>query len=175
MKSIEKKVADAILQRASVSIEIEGKVYPVAPATPATLILVSDLVTELPEVRTDADNLLFETLRTARDCSVIGDIVAALILGAKRIKEQHTISVERTTETRRFSWKKLRWVKVREKHTEDVLEFRYLSELILDNCSPATISEIVSKRLLDMGLSDFFGLTTSLSAANLIRPTREVG
>ena len=67
MESIEKKVTDAILQRASLSIEIEGKEYPIAPATPATLILVSELIAEMPEVRSDVDNILFETLRTARD------------------------------------------------------------------------------------------------------------
>lgn len=174
MESIEKKVTDAILQRASDSIEIEGKVYPIAPATPATLILVSELVANMPEIATEGENLLFETLRTAKDCSVIGEIVATLILGAKRIKEHRLVTRERVFTYNRFSLRKFDLVLTRKTFTEEVEEIDYLSELILDNCSPEVLSQIVSKRLLDMGISDFFGLTTSLSAANLLRRTREV-
>lgn len=174
MESIEKKVTDAILQRSSLDIEVEGKVYPIAPATPATLILVSELVAGMPEINTDAENLLFETLRTAKDCKVIGTIVATLILGAKRIKENNVITVPRRVQTSRFSWKQLRKVTLYKTVTKEMTELEYLSDIILENCTPAVISEIVSKRLMDMGISDFFGLTTSLSAANLIRKTREV-
>lgn len=175
MESIEKKVTDAILQRASLSVEIEGRNYPIAPATPATLILVSELIAEMPEIRSDADNILFETLRTARDCKVVGRIVATLILGAKRIKEHHTVTVEKVSKSRRFSWRKLRFINEVKKDIEEVSELEYLSMLILENCSPATIGQVVSQRLIDMGLSDFFGLTTSLSEANLLKSTKEVG
>ena len=174
MKSIEQKVTDAILQRASLSIEIEGREYPIAPATPATLILVSELIAEMPVINSNADNILFETLRTARDCKVLGRIVATLILGAKRIKEKRTIAVEKTTRTRSFSWKKLRFIEELNKEVEEVDELEYISTLILENCSPASIGQVVSQRLIDMGLSDFFGLTTSLSAANLLKSTKEV-
>ena len=174
MESIEKKVTDAILQRASLSIEIEGREYPIAPATPATLILVSELVAELPEVRSNVDNILFETLRTARDCKVVGKIVATLILGAKRIKERRTVTVESVTITRCFSWKKFRFVEERKTEAREIDELEHLSTLILENCAPATLTSIVSQRLMDMGLSDFFGLTTSLSEANLLKSTKEV-
>lgn len=174
MESIEKKVTDAILQRSSLNLEIEGKVYPIAPATPATLILVSELVAEMPEIKTDAENLLFETLRTAKDCKVIGSIVATLILGAKRIKENNVITVPHRIQTSCFSWKKFRRVASYKTVNKEMTELEYLSDIILENCTPSVISEIVSKRLLDMGISDFFGLTTSLSAANLIKRTREV-
>ena len=174
MESIEKKVTDAILQRASLSIEIEGKEYPIAPATPATLILVSELIAEMPEVRSDVDNILFETLRTARDCKVVGKIVATLILGANRIKEHRTLMIEKVSNSRNFSWRKLRFVNEVKKEFEEVSDFEHLSTLILENCSPATIGQVVSKRLIDMGLSDFFGLTTSLSEANMLKSTKEV-
>ena len=160
MESIEKKVTDAILQRASLSIEIEGKEYPIAPAT--------------PEVRSDVDNILFETLRTARDCKVVGKIVATLILGAKRIKEHRTLTIEKVSSSRRFSWRKLRFINEVKKDIEVISELEYLSTLILENCSPATIGQVVSQRIIDMGLSDFFGLTTSLSEANLLKSTKEV-
>lgn len=174
MESIEKKVTDAILQRSSLNIEIEGNVYPIAPATPATLILVSELVADMPEINTDAENLLFETLRTAKDCKVIGTIVATLILGAKRIKENNVITVPYRVQTSSFSWRKLRKVTSYKTVAKEMTELEHLSGIILENCNPTLISEIVSKRLMDMGISDFFGLTTSLSAANLIRKTREV-
>ena len=173
MESIEKKVTDAILQRASLSIEIEGREYPIAPATPATLILVSELIAEMPEVRSNVDNILFETLRTARDCKVVGKIVATLILGAKRIKENRSLTIEKESSSRRFSWRKLRFIN-EVKDIEVVSELEYLSTLILENCSPAAIGQVVSQRLMDMGLSDFFGLTTSLSEANLLKSTKEV-
>ena len=174
MESIEKKVTDAILQRASMSVEIEGNIYPIAPATPATLILVSEFVAEMPEINTDSENLLFETLRTAKDCAIVGNIVATLILGARRINEKRIVTVPHRYKSRRFSWKNLRWVTAYKTVQKEITELEYLSTLVLENCSPAVISEIVSKRLIDMGISDFFGLTTSLSAANLIRRTREV-
>lgn len=174
MESIEKKVTDAILQRASLSIEIEGREYPIAPATPATLILVSELIAEMPEVRSNVDNILFETLRTARDCKVVGKIVATLILGAKRIKENRSLTIEKESSSRRFSWRKLRFINEVKKDIGVVSELEYLSTLILENCSPAAIGQVVSQRLMDMGLSDFFGLTTSLSEANLLKSTKEV-
>ena len=120
------------------------------------------------------DNILFETLRTARDCKVVGKIVATLILGAKRIKEHRTLTIEKVSNSRHFSWRKLRFINEVKKEFEEVSEFEHLSTLILENCSPATIGQVVSKRLIDMGLSDFFGLTTSLSEANLLKSTKEV-
>ena len=174
MESIEKKVTDAILQRASTSIEIEGKTYPIAPATPATLILVSELVADMPSINTESENIFLETLHAAKDCSVIGDIVATLILGAKRINENNIVTVPQRYRTLRFSWKKMRWVHEYKTVQKEMTELSYLSKLILENCSPSVISEVISKRLIDMGISDFFGLTTSLSAANLIKRTREV-
>lgn len=174
MESIEKKVVDTILQRASTSLEIEGQVYPIAPATPATLILVSELIAQMPEIQSEPENPLFETLRTARDCKVVGKIVATLILGAKRIKEGRTIKKEVETRSRRFSWRKMRYVTEVIKEFEEVNELEYLSTLVLENCSSETLMRVINNRIIDMGWNDFFGLTTSLSVANLLS-TKEVG
>lgn len=67
METIEKKVADTILQRSSDSLEIDGNVYPIAPPSTATIILISELIAGMPEVRIDADNILFEVLNKAKD------------------------------------------------------------------------------------------------------------
>ena len=84
------------------------------------------------------------------------------------------MTIEKVSSSRRFSWRKLRIINEVKKDIEVISELEYLSMLILENCSPATIGQVVSKRLIDMGLSDFFGLTTSLSEANLLKSTKEV-
>lgn len=175
METIEKKVTDAILQRSSDTLEIAGNIYHIAPPTPATLILISEQIAEMPEVRIDTDNILFEVLNTARDCKALGKIAATLILGAKRIKEHRRIKVGKIVPHRVFKWRKLRWVtECYRKETVEADELEYLSELLLDELANQTLREIVTKRLNNMQISDFFGLTTSLSEANLLKRTKEV-
>lgn len=174
MDNLEKLVTDTILQRASDVIVIDGTEYPIAPPTPATLILVSELVSTLPEVNRQADNILLEVLSIAKDLSVIGKITATLILGAKRIKEQRYITIEQATETRRWSWKRFRFVVEMATTTRKVLEVDYLAERILDEVTNETMLRVVLKRLGMMQIADFFELTTSLSEANQLKRTREV-
>lgn len=164
METLEKKVTDAILQRSSDSLEIAGNVYPITPPTPATLILISEQIAEMPEVRIDTDNLLFEVLNKAKDCKVIGKIAATLILGAKRINEHRTVLVDKVVPKRVFRWNKLRWeTEYLHKKQVEADELEHLSALILEECTNKTLREVVSKRLSNMQISDFFGLTTSLS------------
>lgn len=174
METLEKKVADAILERASDSITIEGKEYPIAPPSPATLILVSELVATMPIVKKDAENALYEVLSTAKDLSVIGKIVATLILGAKRIKEHRTIAVAHVEHSKRWSWRKFRFVGSDNITTKEVEELDYLADKILEEVTPATLLKVVIKRIGNMQVMDFFELTTSLSAANLLKRTKEV-
>lgn len=166
-KTIEQQVAEAILQKATTSIEIDGHTFEVAPPSPATLILVSATTSQMPAIDKKTDNILFETLRTAKDADVIGKIAATLILGAKRIREARKITV---ATKRTWSWRKMRFV------TEEVTmsEFDFLTRAILEEISPATLSQVISQRFLDMQVADFFGLSTSLSEINITRRTREV-
>ncbi|MBR5271793.1 MAG: hypothetical protein IKU25_00510 [Clostridia bacterium] len=174
MESIEKKVTDAILQRASDSIEIEGVKYGIAPATPATLILISEMVASFPDFDSDSENMLKEVLKTAKDLSVIGRIAAVLILGAKRLKEHRLVTVERQVVSKRFSLRKFGFVKCNKIVKDEVEEVERLSELILDNCDNSNLRNIIMSRLVDMQVLDFFAITTSLSVANHLKPTREV-
>lgn len=175
METIEKIVTDAILQRSSDSLEIAGNVYPIAPPTPATLILISEQIAEMPEVRLDADNILFEVLNKAKDCKPLGKIAATLILGAKRVNEHRTIIVDKIVPKRVFRWNKLRWeTEYFHKKQVEVNELEHLSTLILEECTNKTLREVVTKRLNNIQISDFFGLTTSLSEANLLKRTKEV-
>lgn len=175
METIEKRVTDTILQRSSDTLEIDGNVYPVAPPTPATIILISEQIAEIPEMNLDADNILFEVLNKAKHCKAIGKIAATLILGAKRVLEHRKIAVDKIVPHRKFRWRKLRWVtEYYHREQVEVNELDHLSTLILENCSNKTLREVVTKRLNDMEISDFFGLTTSLSEANLLKRTKEV-
>ena len=176
MDNLEKKVADTILQRASGSIEIGGVEYPVAPPTVATIIMVSELVSTMPEVDKKTGNILYEVLGTAKDLSVIGKIAAVLILGAKRVKEQRKLAkVEGKIRKRSWSWRRFRFVYETATRIGGILEVDYIAGRILDEVSPETLLKVVSKRLGLMQIGDFFALTTSLSEANRLKRTKEVG
>lgn len=55
-----------------------------------------------------------------------------------------------------------------------VEEIDWLSDYLLDNVTIKTLAELISVRLAEMQIGDFFGLTTSLSAVNIIKATKEV-
>lgn len=150
MENIEKLVADAILEREK-QVTICGRTFDVTPATPATLILVSELASTLPEF--DTENIIASVIVNAKDAKALGKIAATLILGAKRIKENKHVR------TGLFSRK---------------TEMDWLSDALLENVTTQELAQIVTARLTDMQVGDFFGLTTSLSAANLIKQTKEV-
>lgn len=174
METLEKKVADAILERASDSITIDGEEYPVAPPTTGTLILISELVSTMPIVNRNAPNALYEVLSFAKDLSVIGKIVATLILGAKRIKEQRKVAKTVTEYHESWSWRKLRKTTKTKTKTIYVSEVDLLSEKLLDDVAPQTLNKVAVKRLGESQFGDFFVLTTSLSEINLLKRTKEV-
>lgn len=156
MENLEKKVVDCILQRQE-TITIGDKEYQLAPPTPATLILISELVATMPIIDKNNSDILSEVLSKAKDLSVLGKIAATLILGAKRIKERNHIILK----TSPFRRKK-------------VLEYDYISELILNEITNASLMKLITSRLNNMQIGDFFVLTTSLSEANLLKRTKEV-
>jgi len=60
------------------------------------------------------------------------------------------------------------------KEDETMTELEFVTRAILEEVSPANLSQVISQRFLDMQVADFFGLTTSLSEINITRKTREV-
>lgn len=166
--TIESRVASAILEKPVGEIELDGKTYPIAPPTIATLILVSEIVSTLPEVApVPADQILHSVLRHAKDFRPLGDLAATLILGAKGLTETVTRTVERK---RLFGL-----VKTRREETVTIDRKAELAKAILENVRPSVLRDIVIRRLTDLEIGDFFGITTSLAAANLLKSTREVG
>nr|WP_129732339.1 hypothetical protein [Parabacteroides goldsteinii] len=159
---IEQQVAEIILQK-TIEVHVGDMVYEAAPASTATLILVSGLVSQLPIVQLSEDNVMIETLSIAQDCRVLGDILAVLILGAKGLKETREV-----IEPKLFGlWSKKKTVVI-DKQAE-------LADILLKELSPRNLNSLLVELLTSMEIADFFGLITSLLEVNLLRQTREVG
>lgn len=165
--TIESRVASAILERSTGSIEIEGNTYEIGAPSTATLILVSELVATLPIVeKVPKTEMVNSVLHYARFYRPLGDIAAVLILGAKNLTEER---IEVREERRLFGL-------IRHKtETKVVVDKKAeLSKLILDNVRPTILFDVVVQRLQDTEIGSFFAITTSLSEANILKPTKEV-
>lgn len=165
-RTIEQMVASAILEKATDKIEIEGNVYNIASPSIATLILVSEIISTLPIVeRVPKEQKLYSVLHYAKDYRQLGDICAILILGAKGLTEEREIVEEKRL---------LGLFKRRIIHKMVIDRQAELSRLILDNLRPSVIYDCIISRLDDMEVGSFFAITTSLSEANILKPTKEV-
>lgn len=165
--TIEEQTAKTIIQKAE-EIKVGDKTYTIAPPSIATLILVSAAVSRMPRLRLDSDKIIEETLSIAKDCEIIGQIAATLILGAKHVDE---IVHSHITTQKRFLWGLIRMNKTTVK-TETRLQ--QLSRELLNDVTPGELHNIVVQTLLKMQVGDFFGLTTFLTEINLMRPTKVV-
>ena len=161
--TIENSVASAILEKSIDNIDIEE----IAPPSTATLILISEIVATLPVVKkVPAEEIVTSVLHYARYYRPIGDIAAVLILGAKNLIEYRTIVQEK-----RYLFGLIR------RKTETTIKVdkkAELAKIILENVSPTTLFNVVVQRLQDMEIGSFFAITTSLSEANILKPTKEV-
>lgn len=157
-KTIESQVKDTILEEPR-SVKIGARTYEVAPPTIATLILASEAVSRLPELTLDPDRLVQECFYAAKDCRVLGEIAAILILGARRSESREA--------ARPGKWGCLGRLISRRRKCRDAL-----AEEILLSLSPKDLFNVISGILATMQLSDFFGLTTFLSEVNLLHQTK---
>ena len=149
-KTVERQIEQAILQ-ASTTVEVGGKTYEVAPPSIATLIKVSALVSEMPEVNTSSGDFISETLRVAKDCRAVGEIIATIILGAKHIRD-HKRSIIDFGKT----------------------ELQSLADAILYEKTPKEIEGLLATLIAErMDVVFFSNIITSLSAVNMTRPTKE--
>ena len=146
--NIENKTTETILQL-EIDVVIGTKSYHVAPPSTATLMLVSAKIAELPAIELNSTNIASECLSVAKDCGAIGDIVAIMILGAKKVTKRGLFGL---------------FARGRNQ--------RKLAKKILANLTPKELSELLSKLLVGLELSFFFGITTSLLGINLLRQTK---
>lgn len=169
-QTIESYVADTVLERPTDVLTIEGVEYKLAPPTLATIIMTSELVAKLPQFESSNDDLLYEVMKNARNCKTIGKIAAVLLLGAKRVLENRRIAVPHEGGKCCLIPRCFR----RHKTDKTIAEVDHLAQTILNEVSPATLQTILMKRLIDMQIGDFFGITTSLTTANHLKATKEV-
>lgn len=161
MPGIESKVAKTILQKTE-KVIIGNETMEVAPPSTATLILVSEETAKLPHIKLDSENIAGEVLYVAKDCRVLGDIVAILILGAKNLLTTKTVE------------KKRLFGLVTERQEITIDNKAELAKKLLEDITPRELHNLTVLLLKALQISDFFGLTTSLIEINLIRQTREV-
>lgn len=173
---IEQQVADTILQNSIGNFVVDGKEYQVQPPTTGTLIMISALISTLPEIKgvPNEKDFVAEILGMAKDCQALGQIAATLILGAKRIKEHPMVSVPSYTLKKKFNWKKLRREEAPHETSVPVFERDYLAEKILDNMTAKQLQGFINDILSEGELANFFVLTTSLREKSITSPTREV-
>ncbi len=166
-QSIESKVANTILQQAT-KIKVGDKEYKAAPPSVATLILVSEAVSHLPNFVFDEEKVASTSLAIAKDCRILGDIAAILLLGARNITE---IVTEQQTRTKRRLWglwNHKQTITV----TREVNRMKELSKELLETLSASELHAAVATMLSQMELGDFFALTTFLTDVNLMKQTK---
>jgi hypothetical protein len=159
-KNIEGKVAETILQEPD-KIKIGNKTYEVRPASVATLIQVSRLISRLPDVKLDIENnadILVGSLMIANKCEILGEIAATLVLGARK-----------PSNTPQWVKNLLQLLKIgfKSKHEK-------LGEKILYEFGSKDLNSMVVRQLSKLEIGDFFGLTTSLLDVNILRRTKGV-
>ena len=151
MSTLESKTASTIMQK-QIEVIACGKKYQVARPTISTLAFASEVISELPAIKLDSDNIVSECLSIAKYCKKIGEIIAILILGSNRLIEIRTYF---------FGFIKI------SVNMKDVL-----AKEIVDNLTPKEINELIVKILSEMELSFFFATITSLFEINILRKTK---
>jgi hypothetical protein len=159
MENVENRTASAILQK-PLSVVIGGESYTAAPPTLATLILASEAIACMPVINLNTERVASESLSVAKDCRVMGDVLAILILGARGLTE--TIKVE-----------KRRFFGLKKEVTESIIDHKaVLAKKILEEVSPQLYNELFSQLLGTMEVAFFFAISTSLIEINLLHQTK---
>lgn len=153
--TIEDFTGDSVLQ-ASQKIEIGGQTYDVAKPTVATVIRISELTSELTDAKIDGENgaILHYVLENAKDCKVLGEIIATLICGYHR---KQTIV-------------KTRFHGLIRQHINPIKE---LSEKILEECSSIEMNTVIAELLSRQKIAFFFSTIISLKEKNILKPTKK--
>lgn len=168
-QTIEQKVASAILEKNVGEIEIDGTVFKIGAPSIATLILASEIISTLPIIdkgSIPSKDITYSVLQHARYFKPLGELAAVLILGAKGLNEE-VVEIEEKRSLFGLIRRKKSITRIVDRKTE-------LAEKILLYVSPSLLLKTIIGRLNQLEVGDFFLITTSLSEANLLKPTKEV-
>lgn len=146
MRKVQKRVTDVILEK-SKSAMLGGKQYRVAPPTIGTLIMVSEMISDLPEFESTGkeSDVMRVVLANAQNSRPVCEICAVLILGAKKLKKHPVLGQMR---------------------------LKRLTRKIFMNASPKEVQRMLRATIYGLELSDFFSLTTFLKGLNVTEPTK---
>lgn len=176
MQTTESKVAASILNRPE-EIEVGGLLYKVYPPTASTIILASEAIARMPDVmpqrkakgdteeelaidkQRSFEEVLSESFRVAKDCRILGEIVAILMLGEQGLEEPAY------RKKRYFFGLICRRVKIDRKAE--------LAKALLKYKENRELAELTTRLIGTSQLSDFFSLTVSLAGINILKPTVE--
>lgn len=160
---MESKVAETLLQKEKY-VELSGRKFYYRPASVATLVLVSEAVSRLPEHSMKKETMVSDVLGYAKHCRPLGDIGAILLLGAKESMRRVKVKERRKGMLGFLGFKESRETTMGAKLAED----------LMTNLTPRDLNTLIATILADMQIGDFFGLTTFLAEVNLTKPTKVV-
>lgn len=168
-QTIESATADAILERVK-AITIGGVEYLIAPPTLATLILVSEEVSYLPQHNFNEAHALTDAIREARYYRGLADIAAILILGAQRLEVEEEQEVDEVVTTKWLGIIPRKRV-VRAKRMVKVDMQKRIADAML-NVELSELATAVSQMLGMLQTEHFFAIATFLTSINLTKPTK---
>ena len=144
MAAVQKKVASTLLEKVQ-TVTLGKKEYRIPQPTLGTLVMVSEYISNLPDLELNKKDITKSVVGNAKDTSDIARILAVLVLGAKKIMKNPAIG------------------RIRLKRT---------SKRIFLNASPHEMLMAIRTIIYGMELSDFFSLTTFLQGINITEPTK---
>lgn len=145
-KKIEQKVADTILQKPH-KVSIGGRDYLVPPPTIGTLIEVSSMLSEIPQMEFKSDDIIGCVLRYAKDSDKLTDICALLMLGLKKANKR-TFGFFGPT------------------------RLEYLSKIIKLTATVEETAIAITEIISGLGIKDFFDISIFLQSLNVTKPTK---
>lgn len=159
-RTIEQEFAAAILQKPLV-ISIGGVSYEVAPPTLGTLILVSEVISLIPSFDFSSKKILTTSLSIAKDCRVLAEILAILVLGSKGLRKTEIVE-------KKYLFGLIR---IKKRVCRD-LKKEY-AERFIHEVGTVELIEKTTTLLHRMETDRFFGFTASLAEVSLLRTTTE--
>lgn len=146
MGTIEQQVSETLLQQTE-TIMLGKHKYKVAKPTIATLIATSASISEMPQINISEDNVVADVLRNAKDTTVIGKIVATMVVGVRKGVDPLSAMLNR-------------------------IKIHKCQRRVLNTLTPSELIKLVYQLFGKMQLSDFFGLIAFLSGVNIAKPTK---
>ena len=161
MEIVEQKTAETILQK-PLEVQAGGKTYQVARPTFGTLIEISQYVRKLPNTsEVKKDDLVPYILSIAgENGKIVAKIAALLIIGSKNIMYHK----EKRLKSKFLCFK---WYK-----NVPVCNVDELADELMQNASSKEMNNIINQTLGYQEIGFFLSTIISLSAANVLEPTK---